>query len=87
MRMNIARKLVPDQKSPKRATNVSLSTQLIAEAKELGINISQACEQGLRETIGKTRAEAWLEVNREALQSSNAYVEKHGLPLTKYRQF
>jgi hypothetical protein len=26
-------------------------------------------------------ADSWLEENREALESSNAYVEAHGLPL------
>ena len=31
------------------------------------------------------RAEQWLEENREALDSWNAWVEKHGLPLAKYR--
>jgi antitoxin CcdA len=33
--------------SPKRATNISLDTAMIAMAKELGINVSQACEKGL----------------------------------------
>jgi antitoxin CcdA len=28
-----------------------------------------------------------LEENREALESSNVWVVKHGLPLAKYRQF
>ena len=29
----------------------------------------------------------WIEENAEAIRSSNEYVEKHGLPLAKYRQF
>jgi post-segregation antitoxin (ccd killing protein) len=29
----------------------------------------------------------WREESREAMESSNAWVEKHGLPLAKYRQF
>jgi antitoxin CcdA len=72
---------------PKRATNISLRSDLIDEARRLNINISKACEQGLEQQVAKTRAEAWLEANREALESSNAYVEKHGLPLARYRQF
>lgn len=72
---------------PKRPTNISLSSELIDEAKRLNINISQACEQGLERQVAKTRAEQWLEENREAIESSNAYVEKHGLPLARYRQF
>lgn len=29
----------------------------------------------------------WLEENRQALESSNAYVETYGLPLEQYRRF
>lgn len=72
---------------PKRPTNISLSAELIDEAKRLNINISQACEQGLEKQVAKTRAEQWLEENREALEGWNAYVEEHGLPLARYRQF
>lgn len=71
----------------KRATNVSLSANLIEEAKELNINISQACESGLAARIAEARATAWLAENGHCLEASNAYVEKHGLPLAKYRQF
>ena len=73
--------------SPRKATNVSLDGDFVAEAKALGINISQACERGLVETVKEARAAAWLEENREAIESSNAYFEKHGLPLEKYRLF
>lgn len=29
----------------------------------------------------------WLEENAEAIKSINEWVEKHGLPLARYRQF
>ena len=74
-------------RSLRRATNVSLPADAVAEARKLGINVSQACERGLNETIAEARAARWLEENREALESSNRYVEKHGLPLAKYRLF
>lgn len=32
-------------------------------------------------------AEQWLAENRHALESSNAYVERHGLPLQRHRKF
>jgi antitoxin CcdA len=51
------------------------------------VNISQACERGLEEQIRATRARAWLESNQGAVESSNVYVEKHGLPLARHRQF
>jgi len=73
--------------APKKATNVSISEALLADAKELQINVSRAAEAGLDRAIAEKRAEIWLEENLEALQSSNEYVERNGLPLAKYRQF
>ena len=71
----------------KKATNVSLAENLLAEAKELRINVSQAAEAGVAKAVAEKRAELWLKENWEAIESSNAYVEKHGLPLEKYRMF
>lgn len=71
----------------KRATNVSLPEDLLAEAKALQINISQAAEAGVAQAITRARSELWLAENQEAIESSNAYVEKHGLPLAKYQMF
>ena len=71
----------------KRATNVSLPEDLLAEAKALQINISQAAEAGVAQAITRARSELWLAESQEAIESSNAYVEKHGLPLAKYRMF
>jgi antitoxin CcdA len=71
----------------KRPTNVSLNGALIDEAKQFGINISDACERGLSEDVAKARREKWLSENRAAIEASNAYVEKHGLPLARYRMF
>jgi antitoxin CcdA len=68
-------------------TNVSLSAQLLAEALALDVNISRATEQGLARAIAERRAALWLEETRSALESSNVYVEQHGLPLAQYRGF
>lgn len=73
--------------STRKATNVSLGEALLNEAKSLHINISQAAEAGLAHAVAERRAELWLEANREALESSNAYVEQNGLPLAAYRSF
>ncbi len=78
----------PDPKSTlRRATNVSLRADLTEEARRLDINISQACEAGLAAQVKKAREAKWIEENWEAIQSSNDYVQKHGLPLARYRQF
>ena len=87
MHMPNARRTSGSPRPARRATNVSLDSEHLAEARELGINVSQACERGLIQTIAEARAARWLEENREAIESSNAWVREHGLPLAKYRMF
>lgn len=72
---------------PKKATNLTLDSSLIEEARALDVNLSRAAEQGLREAVGQARADRWRAENAEALASSNAWVEQHGLPLARYRAF
>lgn len=71
----------------RKATNISLDEALLAEAKTLRINVSKAAEAGLAYAVAEKQAELWLQKNQAALDSSNAYVERHGLPLAKYRGF
>ena len=71
----------------KKATNVSLAEPLLAEAKELRINISQAAEAGVAKAVAEKRAELWIAENSGAFACWNAYVEEYGLPLAKYRSF
>ena len=71
----------------RRATNVTLTESLLDEAREVGINVSQACERGLAAALAETRRQRWLDENRDAIASWNAYVAEHGLPLARFRQF
>jgi antitoxin CcdA len=72
---------------PKRATNVSLSETLVSEARELGINVSRACEDGLENEVRRERTKRWQEENAAGFEAWNAYVERNGVPLAKYRKF
>ena len=71
----------------RRATNVYLPHSMVEDARRFGISISAACEQGLRAAVREARAREWLAENSDAIACSNDYVEKHGLPLARYRQF
>lgn len=71
----------------RKSTNVTLTVALVDEAKALGVNLSQAAEVGVADAVARKCAEVWLAENREALESSNAFVEAHGLPLGQYRNF
>lgn len=80
--MNHARK-----KPAKRAANLFIDAELLDEAKALGIGISSAAEDGLRKAVSAEKGRRWKQENKEAIESSNRWVEKHGLPLAKFRQF
>ena len=71
----------------KRATNLTVDPELLDAARALNINLSATFEASLRDALRKEKSAKWLEENRAAIQSSNDWVKKHGLPLEKYRQF
>lgn len=73
--------------APRRATNVTLPEPLLREARELQINVSQACERGLSLEVAETKARRWLHDNRTAIAAWNEHVEQNGLPLAEFRQF
>ena len=66
-----------------KADGPTLPKKLLEEALRLKIDISGRSEEQVRHAV----RQAWIEENREAIEASNAWVEKHGLPLAKYRQF
>lgn len=66
-----------------RAEGPALPRKLLDEANRLKVEVAGRSEDQVRQAV----REAWIEENREAIEASNAWVEKHGLPLAKYRQF
>lgn len=75
------------QSQIRKATNLSLDDRLLAEAKALKINLSRAAEEGIRSAVLRSRSELWQVENREALESSNDFVGRKGVPLRDLRQF
>jgi antitoxin CcdA len=73
--------------SVKKRTNLSINESVLNEAKELGINISNSAEMGIKHALLERKRILWLEANKEAIVSSNEYVSKNGLPLEKFRNF
>jgi antitoxin CcdA len=71
----------------KKATNITLSADVLAEAKMYGINISQTCDAHLREVVRREREVAWLRENAGFIAAYNETVEEEGLPLDQYRTF
>lgn len=73
--------------SIRKAANLSIDSALLSEAKSLSVNVSRAAEAGIADAVRKEKERLWKLENREALASSNRWVEENGLPLAKYRQF
>ena len=71
----------------KKATNITLSSDVLAEAKALGINISQSCDQFLRELVRNERERRWLQDNADFIAAYNQTVADEGLPLDSWRSF
>lgn len=74
-------------KPARKPTNLSLDSTLLQEARALGINVSRSAEAGIAEAVKRHKQAQWLKENAAALESSNAYIDAHGLPLSLYRQF
>lgn len=74
-------------KPQRKPVNLSLDQALIAEAKEMGLNISSIAEEGLSKAISARKAELWIEENREAIEENNRYFAEHGLPFAELRKY
>lgn len=75
------------QLQTRKSTNLTLDGALLSEAKALHVNLSRAAEDGVRRAVSQARADLWRVENAAALVSSNSYVDTHGLPLDRFRQF
>jgi len=79
----------------REAANLSMDAELLKQAHRLNIDASHVAERALSHKIREQRSETeraelkrkFQEENAEAFAYSNDYVERHGLPLAKYRQF
>jgi antitoxin CcdA len=73
--------------APKKATNLSLNSELLAEAKRLNINLSATMEKALEKEVSSKLKAEWLEQNANSIQAYNELTEKHGLFSDSYRVF
>jgi antitoxin CcdA len=69
----------PFADTPKRPVNLSLSSDLVQQGKDLGINISQVAEEALGYAVSARQAELWLWENEKAFVSYNKRVEAQGV--------
>jgi antitoxin CcdA len=77
----------PARHTAKRATNLSLSADVLDAAKLLKINVSQVCDSHLREVVRREQERRWREEHADFIAAYNATIEAEGLPLDEWRTF
>ena len=76
-----------DQAAPKKSANLSINADLLQQAKELNINLSQTLEQRLAEIVRQAKSEQWLDENKSALDAYNRRIEARGTFSDGLRRF
>jgi len=73
-----------DENAPKKATNLSVNSDLLLKARGLKINLSATLENALAQQVRKAARTEWLNENKEAINEINeliyyGYVKKIGV--------
>jgi antitoxin CcdA len=71
----------------KKATNLSINEDLLAEARALKINLSATLEHALMDIVLKEKRKQWLDENKNAIQACNDLANSCGLFADKHRTF
>ncbi len=77
--------MLRERSAKKRAVNLFVDTELLDEARRLRINISETLERRLRTIVRAEQERRWLEDNRDAIASINAFIDRHGLVASRLR--
>ena len=76
-----------DTNAPKKATNLSINSDLLKKTRSININLSATLELALREELAKSEAEQWKKENKKAIKAYNEFVETHGCFGDEFRGF
>lgn len=76
-----------DREATKKPTSLDVNGDLLEKARELGVDLENTLEEALALEVRKRQREAWLEENREAIQSYNEHVSRHGVFSSGLRGF
>lgn len=76
-----------DQQAPKKATNLTVNSDLLSQAKSLKINLSATLEQALIVQVKKAQREQWLKENKDAINELNKLSDENGLFSDSFRSF
>jgi len=71
----------------KQHANLSIRGDLLQQAHQRRINLSQLLENRLEEVLRAQDRQAWLDENRAAIEQANAFVDRNGLWSDGLRSF
>jgi antitoxin CcdA len=71
----------------KRATNLTLSNDVLEAARRLNMNLSQSCDAYLRELVREELERSWREEHADVIAAYNACIDAEGLPLNEWKSF
>ena len=73
--------------APKKPTNLTVNSDLLAQAKLMKINISSTLEVALAEAVKQKKREDWISENAEAISNYNDKISEYGLFSDELRAF
>ena len=76
-----------DSGAPKKATNLSVNSDLLKKSRALDINLSATLEQALQDKLARISAEQWACENQNSIRAYNDFVTEHGCFGEEYREF
>jgi len=76
-----------DPDAPRKAANLSVNSDLMAQARELGLNVSALLEERLAAAVREARREVWLAESQQAVSEYNDRVAERGSFGDRARRF
>ena len=76
-----------DENAPKKPTNLSVNSDLLAKTRALKINLSATLEQALESQLAQAETAKWAEENKAAIRAYNDFVDESGCFGDEFREF
>jgi len=73
--------------APKKPTNLTINSDLLAQAKNLNINMSAVLESALADKVKRIMQSDWLEENADSIAFYNNHVDAFGVFSDDLRTF
>lgn len=71
-------KPIYDEDAPKKPTNLSINSDLLAKSRDMEINLSALLESALKTKLAASANNKWKKKNTLAIKAYNTNVEKDG---------